>query len=88
MSSCPTFGDGGPSGIAEALRVVDCMSGEAASFAFGRLFGSDALLGQALTAALTLYIALPLIGAFVLRQSPDDRELSRSARAAARMRRS
>ena len=54
MSSCPTFGNGGPSGIAEALRVVDCMSGEAASFAFGRLFGSDAVLGQALTAALTL----------------------------------
>ena len=62
MSSCPTFGDGGPSGIAEALRVVDCMSGEAASFAFSRLFGSDALLGQALTAALTLYIAFYAIG--------------------------
>ena len=46
MSTCPTFGDGGPSGIAEALRVVDCMSGEAASFAFRRLFGSDALLGR------------------------------------------
>ena len=23
MSTCPTFGDGGPSGIAEALRVVE-----------------------------------------------------------------
>ena len=47
MSSCPTFDGAGPSGIAEALRVVDCMSGEAASFAFARLFGTDALLGQA-----------------------------------------
>ena len=69
MNSCPTFGDGGPSGIAEALRVVDCMSGEAASFAFGRLFGSDALLGQALTAALTLYIAFYAIGLLTGRTS-------------------
>ena len=69
MSSCPTFGDGGPSGIAEALRVVDCMSGEAASFAFSRLFGSDALLGQALTAALTLYIAFYAIGLLTGRTS-------------------
>ena len=69
MSTCPTFGDGGPSGIAEALRVVDCMSGEAASFAFGRLFGSDALLGQALTAALTLYIAFYAIGLLTGRTS-------------------
>ena len=36
MSACQTFGDGGAgSGIAEALRAVDCMSGEAAQFAFG-----------------------------------------------------
>lgn len=69
MSSCPAFGDGGPSGIAEALRVVDCMSGEAASFAFSRLFGSDALLGQALTAALTLYIAFYAIGLLTGRTS-------------------
>lgn len=69
MSSCPTFGDGGPSGIAEALRVVDCMSGEAAQFAFARLFGSDALLGQALTVALTLYIAFYAIGLMTGRTS-------------------
>ena len=69
MSTCPTFGDGGPSGIAEALRVVDCMSGEAASFAFSRLFGSDALLGQALTLALTLYIAFYAVGLLTGRTS-------------------
>ena len=69
MSSCPTFSDGGPSGIAEALRVVDCMSGEAASFAFSRLFGSSALLGQALTAALTLYIAWYAFGLLTGRTS-------------------
>ena len=69
MSACPTFGDGGPSGIAEALRVVDCMSGEAASFAFARLFGTDAVLGQALTAALTLYIAFYAIGLLTGRAS-------------------
>ena len=69
MSSCPTFDGAGPSGIAEALRVVDCMSGEAASFAFARLFGTDALLGQALTAALTLYIGFYAIGLLTGRTS-------------------
>lgn len=69
MSVCPTFDGAGPSGIAEALRVVDCMSGEAASFAFSRLFGSDALLGQALTAALTLYIAWYAFGLLTGRTS-------------------
>ncbi len=69
MNVCPTFGGDGPSGIAEALRVVDCMSGQAAWFAFGRLFGSHALLGQALTAALTLYIAFYAIGLLTGRSS-------------------
>jgi type IV secretion system protein VirB6 len=69
MTVCPTFGGDGPSGIAEALRVVDCMSGEAASFAFGRLFGSDAVLGHALTAALTLYIGFYAIGLLTGRTS-------------------
>ncbi|QNP46162.1 type IV secretion system protein [Sphingomonas sediminicola] len=69
MSGCPTFDGAGPSGIAEALRVVDCMSGEAASFAFARLFGTDALLGQALTAALTLYIGFYAIGLLTGRTS-------------------
>ena len=69
MSSCPTFDGAGPSGIAEALRVVDCMSGEAASFAFARLFGTDALLGQALTAALTLYIGFYAVGLLTGRTS-------------------
>jgi type IV secretion system protein VirB6 len=69
VSFCPTFDGAGPSGIAEALRVVDCMSGEAASFAFARLFGTDALLGQALTAALTLYIGFYAIGLLTGRTS-------------------
>jgi type IV secretion system protein VirB6 len=69
VSSCPTFDGAGPSGIAEALRVVDCMSGEAASFAFARLFGTDALLGQALTAALTLYIGFYAVGLLTGRTS-------------------
>jgi type IV secretion system protein VirB6 len=69
VSGCPTFDGAGPSGIAEALRVVDCMSGEAASFAFARLFGTDALLGQALTAALTLYIGFYAIGLLTGRTS-------------------
>jgi len=76
MNVCPTFGGEGPSGIAEALRVVDCMSGQAASFAFGRLFGSHALLGQALTAALTLYIAFYAIGLLTGRASLSVRSLT------------
>jgi type IV secretion system protein VirB6 len=45
------------------------MSGQASSFAFARLFGSHALLGQALTAALTLYIASYAIGLLTGRAS-------------------
>lgn len=69
MIACPTFGPDGPAGISEALRVVDCMSASAASFAFSRLFGSDAVLGVALTVALTLYIAFYAIGLLTGRAS-------------------
>ena len=58
MSRCPTLATDPTSGIADALKVVDCMSGEAAATAFGRLFGPSGGLGTALTLLLTLYVGL------------------------------
>lgn len=58
MSDCPAFSAEGPSGIADALRSVDCTSNAAVEAAFGRLFGTDGALGQVLTLVLTIYVAL------------------------------
>jgi type IV secretion system protein VirB6 len=58
MSDCPTLSGEGNAGIAAALRVVDCVTSEGTSKAFGRLFGPDGALGSALTVLLTLYVAL------------------------------
>ena len=58
MSTCPTFGAAGPGSIAEALQKVDCLSAEATSVSFGRLFGPGGALTTALTILLTLYVAL------------------------------
>lgn len=58
MSSCPTLGADGTSGISAALRVVDCASAEAAQTAFGRLFAPGGGLGTPLTILLTLYVAM------------------------------
>lgn len=58
MSGCPQLTPTATSGIAEALRAVDCVSAEAAAGAFGRLFGPDGRLGTALTLLLTLYVGL------------------------------
>src|SRR5437762_3331827 len=52
-----------------ATRTTASSCGWTASFAFGRLFGSDAVLAQALTAALTLYIAFYAIGLLTGRTS-------------------
>jgi len=56
MSGCSSFAGAGSAGIAAALRSVDCQTGEATAFAFGRLFGADGRLLPALTLLLTLYI--------------------------------
>jgi type IV secretion system protein VirB6 len=58
MKVCPTFSGNGPMGIAEALRSIDCVSGNAVETAFARLFGTSSVLSQALTLILTIYIAL------------------------------
>lgn len=62
MSGCPAFSAGGEGGIAQALRSVDCMTGQATAAAFGRLFGADGRLLPALTLILTLYVAFFAIG--------------------------
>jgi type IV secretion system protein VirB6 len=58
MTDCPTLSGEGNPGIAAALRVVDCVTAEGTSKAFGRLFGPDGALGSALTVLLTIYVAL------------------------------
>ncbi|MFN3517521.1 MAG: type IV secretion system protein, partial [Novosphingobium sp.] len=45
------------SGVAAALRAVDCLANQATASAVGRLFGSEGALIPALTILLTLYIA-------------------------------
>ncbi|MCZ8172894.1 MAG: type IV secretion system protein [Brevundimonas sp.] len=57
MSACAGLAANAPSGVAPALRAVDCLANEAAATAFSRLFGSAGSLTPALTILLTLYIA-------------------------------
>lgn len=57
MSACASLAANAPSGVAPALRAVDCLANEAAATAFSRLFGSAGSLTPALTILLTLYIA-------------------------------
>lgn len=57
MSACASLAAAAPSGVAPALRAVDCLANETAATAFSRLFGSAGSLTPALTTLLTLYIA-------------------------------
>ena len=57
MSACRTLGGDGVTGIADALRTIDCRTSETTAYAFGRLFGVDGRLLPALTILLTLYVA-------------------------------
>ncbi len=58
MSQCKAVLDAASTGVAPALRAVDCMSAEVTSAAFTNLFGSNGALAPVLTLLLTLYIAL------------------------------
>lgn len=58
MNTCPAFSAQGPVSVADALKSVDCLSGQAVEIAFSRLFGSSGALSQALTLILSLYVAL------------------------------
>lgn len=58
MSTCDPLVQSASDGVAAALSAVDCMAGEATASAFARLFGPQGALLPALTALLTLYIAV------------------------------
>lgn len=54
----PLIPPGGTAGLSSLLRGTDCMTGLAAEQAFSRLFGSQGGLTEALTLALTIYVAV------------------------------
>lgn len=56
MSPCDPLVDGATAGVAASLRAVDCVSAEATTSAFSRLFGVHGALLPALTILLTLYV--------------------------------
>ncbi len=58
MIVCPALNADGPSGIAVALRNIDCLSGQAVEIGFARLFGDSSVLSQVMTLVLTIYVAL------------------------------
>lgn len=57
MSCFPAYIDG-PSGVSGVLRSVDCETGRVTQLAFERIFGIHGALGFALTALLSIYVAL------------------------------
>ncbi|HWK41307.1 MAG TPA: type IV secretion system protein [Croceibacterium sp.] len=56
-ATCQQIMDGVGTSVAASLRAVDCAAGMSAEAAFGRLFGANGALLQALTILLTLYVA-------------------------------
>jgi len=54
---CQQVMDGVGTSVAASLRAVDCAAGMSAEAAFGRLFGANGALLQALMIVLTLYVA-------------------------------
>ena len=58
MSDCAaTLAEAG-NGVATTLRAVDCMTASAGAGSFAHMFGPQGALAPALTAALTIYVAL------------------------------
>lgn len=56
MSACQALVRDASTGVAAALRAVDCVSAETTASAFSRLFGAQGALLPALTILLTLYV--------------------------------
>ena len=54
---CQAVTEGSASGIASALRAVDCVAGNVTGQAFGRLFAPGGTMASVLTILLTLYVA-------------------------------
>lgn len=55
---CAQIASQAGSGVAAALRAVDCTAGQVTSEAFGRLFAPGGSMATVLTILLTLYIAI------------------------------
>ena len=55
--NCTAATEGAASGIAAALRGVDCVAGNVTGQAFGRLFAPGGSMATVLTILLTLYVA-------------------------------
>jgi type IV secretion system protein VirB6 len=58
MSACAPLTGSAAATLAGSLKDIDCRTGEAVSAVFGRLFGPHGHLLTALTAILTIYVAL------------------------------
>lgn len=57
MTGCEPLAASAATGVAPALRAVDCLANQTTAAAFARLFGGNGALTPALTILLTLYIA-------------------------------
>lgn len=56
-ANCQQIAEGAGTGIATALRAVDCVAGNVTGQAFGRLFAPGGQMASVLTILLTLYVA-------------------------------
>jgi type IV secretion system protein VirB6 len=57
-SACDALVKGATAGVSASLQAVDCLSAEATTSAFSRLFGTNGALLPALTVLLTLHIGV------------------------------
>jgi type IV secretion system protein VirB6 len=57
-SACDALVQGATAGVSASLQAVDCLSAEATTSAFSRLFGTHGALLPALTVLLTLHIGV------------------------------
>ncbi|MXO67491.1 type IV secretion system protein [Pelagerythrobacter marinus] len=75
-AACQTAAADAGSGVAAALRAVDCTAGEFTAQAFGRLFAPGGALTPVLTIALTLFVALFAIALLLGRTNLGVRSLT------------
>lgn len=74
-SQCDALMNNVGSGVAAALRAVDCTSSEVSAAAFGRLFAPGGVLGPVLTILLALFIAFFAIALMLGRTNVSIRSL-------------
>jgi type IV secretion system protein VirB6 len=62
MMGCPALPVGADASLATTLTSLDCQVNGAVELGYGRLFGPHGVFGPALTALLTVYVAVLAIG--------------------------